>query len=161
MSSAEKVATKKRKQKEHYKCQKVSTEEIKQGLTVNSGFESLTAVWLGELKTAQKKAQYELLGKPFDNEKDKVTISRQAISKRIQMSETLKKHKEDIDESVLDLAEKHLIKLVLADDLGAICFLLKCKGKKRGYIERQEITGADGSSLSPVELNIAFTDKGD
>ena len=31
----------------------------------------------------------------------------------------------------------------------AIIFFLKCKGKKRGYIERSEVTGADGTPLNP------------
>lgn len=159
MSNEKKVTAQKRKQKEHLKCQKVSTDEIKKALTVNSGFESLAAIWLGNLKTSQKRAEYELLGKIFDEEKDVVRISRQAIHKRILLSVELQKHKEDIDESVLDLAEKYLRDLMTGGNLGAICFFLKCKGKKRGYIERQEFTGADGEPLAPVGLNIAFTDK--
>ena len=145
---AEKVATKKR-HKEHIKCQKVSTEEIKEALTVNSGFLGVTAAWLSRFKTEQKKAEYARLGRAFDEEKDRVTISRHAIEKRIEHNETLQKHKANIDETILDSGEIKLLELVKEGNLGAICFLLKCKGKKRGYIERQVVTGADGTPLVP------------
>jgi len=46
---------------------------------------------------------------------------------------------DEIDESFVDLAETALHQKLVEKDLGAICFKLKCKGKKRGYIERQEI----------------------
>ena len=144
----EMVANKKR-HKEHIKCQKVSTEEIMEALTVNSGFLGVTAAWLGRLKTEQKKAEFARLGRAFDEAKDKVTITRHAIEKRIQNNEALTKHKANIDEAILDTGEIKLLSLVNEGNLGAICFLLKCKGKKRGYIERQEVTGADGAPLVP------------
>jgi len=34
----------------------------------------------------------------------------------------------------------------------ALIFFLKCKAKKRGYVERQEITGTDGS---PIHITIS------
>lgn len=76
---------------------------------------------------------------------------------------------EDSRERFLDLAESNLRKLVAGvpaietNEKGekkfagwierpsetAIIFTLKTRGKKRGYVERQEVTGADGTDLIP------------
>ena len=55
--------------------------------------------------------------------------------------------KEKIDEVInttveehLDEAEEQLIKLVRKGNLGAVIFLLKTRGQKRGYIETQNRT---------------------
>lgn len=76
---------------------------------------------------------------------------------------------EDSRERFIDLAESNLRKLVAGvpaikkDEMGnsrfagwverpsetAIIFTLKTRGKKRGYVERQEVTGADGTDLIP------------
>jgi len=45
----------------------------------------------------------------------------------------------ELDNVVLDFAESQLHKQVGDGDTTAIIFLLKCKGKKRGYVERTEI----------------------
>ena len=46
---------------------------------------------------------------------------------------------ESIEGIVLDYAESQLFKQVAKGDTTAIIFLLKCKGKKRGYVERAEM----------------------
>ena len=46
---------------------------------------------------------------------------------------------ESIEGIVLDYAESQLFKQVAKGDTTAVIFLLKCKGKKRGYIERAEM----------------------
>lgn len=76
---------------------------------------------------------------------------------------------EDSRERFVDLAESNLRKLVAGvpaiekDENGekrfagwierpsetAIIFTLKTRGKKRGYVERSEITGPDGAELIP------------
>ena len=48
---------------------------------------------------------------------------------------------------VLDFAETKLFELVNENHPSAIIFLLKTLGKERGYVERHEITGANGNGL--------------
>jgi len=43
--------------------------------------------------------------------------------------------------------ESKLYSKALAGDTTSMIFFLKTQGKKRGYIERQEITGEDGNEL--------------
>ena len=46
---------------------------------------------------------------------------------------------ESIEDIVLDYAESQLFKQVAKGNTTAVIFLLKCKGKKRGYIDRAEM----------------------
>jgi hypothetical protein len=51
-------------------------------------------------------------------------------------------------EVIVDTAELRLHEAVLQGEAWAVCFTLKCLGKDRGYVERQERTGANGQPLS-------------
>jgi hypothetical protein len=59
---------------------------------------------------------------------------------------------EDVLDVALDFAESKLHKQIDKEDTTATIFYLKTKGKKRGYIERSEITGADGSPVTGIKL---------
>ena len=48
-----------------------------------------------------------------------------------------------IKESVLDFAESHLYRLIKDGNPQATIFLLKTKGKNRGYVERTEVVTAE------------------
>ena len=50
-------------------------------------------------------------------------------------------------ESMIDLAESKLFESITKGEAWAICFYLKTQAKQRGYIERQEITGAGGEAI--------------
>ena len=52
----------------------------------------------------------------------------------------------------LDFAESMLDKGMQEGNMTAIIFYLKTQGKSRGYVERQEVTGADGKKLFEVTI---------
>ena len=86
-------------------------------------------------------------------------ISRQGVQKYIDKSERLKAVLHEERETLKDFAEGELYKLMKAGDKSAIMFFLKCQAKDRGYIERQEMTGANGTPIAgdkaiPLEVKI-------
>ena len=72
--------------------------------------------------------------------------------------EEFRKAVDDIGNVALDFAESQLHKQIKDGNSTATIFYLKTKGKKRGYVERQEITGADGS---PTSFKIEIIDTGE
>jgi len=74
-----------------------------------------------------------------------ITYSRQAVKDRAEKdSERLM----DVREQNIDVAEEGLFSLMRSKSeriqLNSIQFYLNRKGKHRGYVERQEITGVEG-----------------
>ena len=56
----------------------------------------------------------------------------------------------ELEDVALDFAETSLFKQIQKGEAAATIFYLKTKGKRRGFIERQEIAGPDGG---PVSVN--------
>ena len=63
-----------------------------------------------------------------------------------------KKQVDDIQNIALDMAESQLHKQILEGSTSATIFYLKTKGKKRGYVERMEHTGFEGTKLFDIEI---------
>ena len=82
--------------------------------------------------------------------------SRETFYKYCKDDEVFKVKVEDISNIALDFAESQLHKQILDGSTSATIFYLKTKGKQRGYIERQEITGADGM---PTNFKIEIIDR--
>lgn len=53
----------------------------------------------------------------------------------------------DVENVALDFAESKLHQQIKSNNTAATIFYLKTKGKQRGYIERTEITGKDGTAI--------------
>ena len=70
--------------------------------------------------------------------------SRETFYKYCKDDEVFKEKVKDIENIALDFAESQLHQQISDGNTSATIFYLKTKGKNRGYIERQEITGADG-----------------
>ena len=56
---------------------------------------------------------------------------------------------EEVRNARLDLAESTIIQAIKNRNITAAIFYLKCHGKHRGWVERQEITGKDGGPIGP------------
>ncbi len=71
-------------------------------------------------------------------------VTRQAVSKRVNATPSLKAVCDEAAESLLDMAESKLKTSVKAGRAWAIRLVLTTKGRGRGYVTRQEATGPDG-----------------
>lgn len=61
---------------------------------------------------------------------------------------SVKQAYDDEREQVTDMAETALIKAIQGGDMWAVKYYLSTVGKHRGYVERQEMTGADGNAVT-------------
>ena len=77
----------------------------------------------------------------------KANISRKTFYQYCNDDPEFKKAVDDIENIALDFAESQLHKQIQGGNTAATIFYLKTKGKKRGYVERQEITGNDGDAI--------------
>ena len=109
------------------------------------------ALHTGTLKKKMVEALKKTLGIVTDAAK-LAKIDRQTHYKWLADDPAYKAEVEAISDIVLDFAESNLFILVKEKNPAAILFLLKCKGRKRGYIEKQEIglTDSDGKGISII-----------
>jgi len=84
----------------------------------------------------------------------KVGIARRTHYDWIDKDEAYSDAVKNIPEQVLDFAESSLFKLINEGNVAANIFYLKTKGKKRGFIERQEIDAKVDIDGQPAIINI-------
>jgi len=85
-----------------------------------------------------------------------VGISRSTFYKWIEEDQDFAKKVKDIENITLDFAESQLHTQIKDGSTSATIFYLKTKGKKRGYIERQDIDITTGNE--PIKINIDLGD---
>jgi hypothetical protein len=104
--------------------------------------------------TTLKKAMIEALEKSLSvvtTACKQVGINRSTHYEWLKADEEYAKEVKNLENIVLDFAESQLHKQILDGNTTATIFLLKTKGKSRGYIERQEVV-TDSDNFFKVEI---------
>jgi hypothetical protein len=83
-----------------------------------------------------------------------VGIARETHYRWMREDAEYKEAADSISDVVLDFAESKLHNLIDGGDTAATIFYMKTKGKKRGYIERQELTGPDNQPVITISANL-------
>lgn len=89
-----------------------------------------------------------------------VGMSTAGLKARITASEDLQLVLEEAIDARLDISEYKLFHAIESGQAWAITLHLKTQGKKRGYVERTELTGKDGEDLSMPQLQVVLTHDG-
>ena len=79
--------------------------------------------------------------------------SRETVRRYISTYSTVQSVADEERETLIDFAENQLFQQVKDGNITAIIFTLKTIGKHRGYVERQEVTGANGGKLQIEYVN--------
>ncbi len=74
-------------------------------------------------------------------------ISRRTFYEYVNKDAAFSQAVKDVQNIALDFAESQLFKQIQDGNTTATIFYLKTKGKHRGYVERQELTGAEGEPI--------------
>ena len=95
------------------KSEQLKKEQLLQALTKSLGIVSTACASVGMSRTTYYKY--------YNEDKDFKTLV------------------DDISDVAIDFAESQLFELIKGGNITAVIFYLKTKGKKRGYVEKQEI----------------------
>ena len=85
-----------------------------------------------------------------------VDVARSTFYDWYNADEVFKKEVDGIGDIAIDFAESQLHKQIQDGNSTSTIFYLKCKGKKRGYVERTEIVGVEGE---PTAFKIEIIDR--
>jgi alanine-alpha-ketoisovalerate/valine-pyruvate aminotransferase len=80
----------------------------------------------------------------------------QAIYNRMAKSATIREAVDDSRGEMVDISEQKLRAAVMNGEPWAVAMVLKTLGKSRGYVERQEVTGAESG---PIELVVTYASR--
>lgn len=85
---------------------------------------------------------------------ESVPIDRQTYYNWMSKDEKFKEKVEAQQEALLDFTESKLMVNINKGKEASIFFHLKCRGKKRGYIERQEVEQVGEGATRPTVINV-------
>ena len=89
---------------------------------------------------------------------DELGIPRSTVDRWRLEDPVFKQRMDECHEFRKDIAEQKLNSLINDKNPAAVFFFLKCKAKDRGYVERQEVTGADGGAIKVQECPMSEED---
>lgn len=111
---------------------------------------------------AKKKSFIEALHTAFGNISKACIacgVSRMWYYDNIEKDEDFKKHCENIDEYIIDTVENCLLDQIKEGNSTSTIFYLKTKGKKRGYIEKQEIEHSGTIEQKVTQIRVKKRDE--
>lgn len=80
-----------------------------------------------------------------------VNITRDTYYRWRNKDEKFRRKCENAEESLIDFAETQIFKNIKDGKETSLIFFLKCKAKKRGYIEKQEIEHSGGVGVTIID----------
>ena len=86
---------------------------------------------------------------------ERVGCAWHTAKKYIEQYPTIQQAYQNECERVLDIAESALIKSVTEQEAWAVKYILSTKGKKRGYVERQELEHG-GDKDAPLRIEVVY-----
>lgn len=89
---------------------------------------------------------------------EQIDLCKSAVCQRVKASPYLQQVIRECLETRLDKAEFNLALMTEDKELGAICFLLKTKGKERGYVENKDEVKIDPKTIEFLEKFNAYLD---
>lgn len=81
-------------------------------------------------------------------------VNRSTIYEWIKREPSIAEAVDEARERAIDIAEASLTKQIAEGNTAATIFMLKTRGKSRGYVERQEITGANGGPIETRGVDV-------
>jgi hypothetical protein len=89
----------------------------------------------------------------------KLDCAPNTVRRYIREYPTIAQAQKDARDKMTDAVELKLYEKIMSGDTTAMIFYLKTQAKERGYIERQEVTGADGTPLMKLVIDAGDTDQ--
>ena len=77
----------------------------------------------------------------------KIGCNPQTIYNRMKTNAAIREACDNARGELIDISEQKLRLAVMNGEPWAVAMVLKTLGKSRGYVERQEVTGADGGAV--------------